>query len=139
MAGSATTYLERAVLRHTLNIANYTMPTGIFVALDLATPPPSASAAGQEVAGGAYARVPAAFVLGGGNTASNTATLEWAAATAAWGTLGYFELWDAASGGNRLYWGPLVDPSDGVTPITPSIFTGDIMRIQAGGLVVSAF
>jgi hypothetical protein len=141
MPGSATTYLEQAVLSHTLAIGAMGFPTGLFVGLCAASAPPTAGTGGTEIAGGAYARLPATFALDTTppNAASNTATLEWLPATAAWGLVGWFELWTALTGGTRFYWGPLVDPSDGVTPIVRSVQTGDIMRIQAGALQVSAF
>ena len=140
MAGSATTYTEQAVLAHSLGYAAMTMPAGVYVGL--CTTPPTAGIPGTPVAGGGYVRVSATFALATGtgtNTiAANTATLEFPAATAPWGVIGWFELYDALTGGTRLYWGPLVDPTDGVTPITRNIQTADIMRFTAGALQVQA-
>lgn len=140
MAGSATTYLTQRVLSHTLAFGAYTMPTRVYVALCGASAPPTAANPGAEVVGGAYARQQASFGLVSGrfDLANNTATIEYPAATSTWGTLGYFELWDAVTAGNRLYLGPLVDPNDGVTPITRTVLVGDIMRFSAGVLQVSA-
>jgi hypothetical protein len=139
MAGSASTYLEGAVLGHTLGFAAMTMPTGVFVALCAASPSPTAGTGGTEVTGGAYARQGAVFAITGTpNIAANTATLEFPIATTNWGTIGFFEVWSALSGGNRLYWGPLVDPSDGVTPITRNILSGDIVRLSAGAVQIQA-
>jgi hypothetical protein len=108
--------------------------------LGLCTAQPSASIAGSEVAGGGYARRQMVFALASSppNVAANTATVEFPVATAPWGTIGWFELWDATSGGNRLYWGPLVDPADGITPITRDVQTGDIVRFGASVLQVQA-
>jgi len=47
-------------------------------------------------------------------------------------------VWDAVTAGNRLYWGPLVDPTDGVTPISRSINSGDILRLSVNQLSVQA-
>ena len=92
------------------------------------------------MAGGGYVRLHATFVAGvASNLAVNATTLEFPLATGNWGSIGHFELWDAVTSGNRLYWGPLVDPADGVTPVTRLITNGDIMRITAGALQVQAF
>lgn len=138
MPGSATDYLRQHVLAHTLGFGAYAMPAPAFVGL--CTSAPTATVAGVPVAGGGYVRLQGSYALVSGRTdlAANVATLEWPAATAAWGTIGWFELWDALTTGNRLYWGPLVDPADGVTPITRSILVGDIMRMPAGSLIVQA-
>jgi hypothetical protein len=140
MPGSATTYTEQAVLGHTLAFAPMTPPSGVFVALCLATAPPTAGTAGTEVVGGAYTRMATTFALltSPNNIAANLATIEFPTATAPWGSLGYFEVWSALTGGNRLYWGPLVDPSDGVTPIIRTVQTGDIVRFTAGVIQVKA-
>jgi hypothetical protein len=126
------------VLAHTLAYGPLTAPAAVFVGL--CTTAPTAAVGGTEVAGGSYARVAVTFAAGTAtNIAANAATVEFPLATADWGTIGHFELWDAITGGNRLYWGPLVDPVDGVTPVTRSITNGDIMRISAGALQVQAF
>jgi len=49
-----------------------------------------------------------------------------------------FDSKNAATAGNRLYWGPLVDPTDGTTPITRNINAGDILRLSANQLSVQA-
>jgi hypothetical protein len=117
-----------------------TVPAGCFIALCLATPQPTASTAGVEVAGGAYARQSAVFALTTPppTIAANTATISFPAATAAWGTIGFFEIWSAVTNGNRLYWGPLVDPTDGVTPITRTVQTSDLVRLAAGTIHIQA-
>lgn len=138
MPGSATTYLEQRVLSHTLAYGPMAAPAAVYVGLCTTTP--TAALGGTEVAGGGYARLGATFAAGvASNLAVNAATLEFPLATGNWGSIGYFELWDASTAGNRLYWGPLVDPADGVTPITRTITNGDIMRITAGALQVQAF
>src|SRR5580765_3816871 len=128
MAGSATTFTEQQVLGHTLAFAPMTVPAGCFIAL--ATTAPTAGTGGTEPVGNGYARQSAVFALitPPPTIAANTATISFPAATGSWGTVGYFEIWSALTGGNRLYWGPLVDPADGVTPITRTVQTGDIIR-----------
>jgi len=138
MPGSATDYLRQRVLGHTLGFAAYTMPATIYTGIT--TSLPSATIGGAEVAVAGYARRTSPYVLVAGRTdlACNVATMEWSPATTTWGTIGWFELWDALTGGNRLYWGPLVDPTDGVTPITRQILTGDILRLPVNNVTVQA-
>jgi len=140
MPGSATSYLRQNVLGHTLNFATYARPAAIYVGL--CTTAPSATAGGLEIVttGTGYARQAATMALSGGRTdlAVNTVTIEYPPATTNWGVIGYFEIWDAATAGNRLYWGPLVDPTDGVTPISRNINAGDILRLSVNQLSVQA-
>ncbi|HEY2419119.1 MAG TPA: hypothetical protein VGH84_14440 [Steroidobacteraceae bacterium] len=140
MPGSATLFTEQQVLGHTLRFAPMTVPAGTFMALCAVAPPPTAAVGGIEVTGGGYVRLAAVFALATTppNIAANTATLEFPAATTNWGGLGFFEIWSALSGGNRLYWGPLVDPVDGITPITRTVLSGDIVRFSAGLITVQA-
>jgi hypothetical protein len=138
MSGSATDYLETQVLQHTLGILAMPMPATLY--LVLCTTVPSDATPGTEVTGGGYVRMHATYGLVAGRTdaAANLLTIEFPAATTAWGTVGWLEVWDAASAGNRQYWGPLVDPTDLVTPITRAVQAGDIMRIPAGTHVITA-
>jgi hypothetical protein len=140
MAGSATVYAERGVLSHTLAIAPLAAPATVYLGLCAATPVPTRSTGGQEVAALGYTRVAAPFALldDPDNVAANSATVEFPAATMTWGVVGWFEVWDAVAAGNRLYWGPLVDPADGVTPITRNVQTGDIVRFSAGVVQIKA-
>lgn len=140
MPGSATTTLEAAVLDHTLGVAAMTMPTGVFIALCQAAPPPTAATPGTEVTGTGYQRMAATFArtTPPPTISANSATIEFPVAGVAWGTIGFFEIWSALTAGTRLYWGPLVDPVDGVTPITRNILGGDIVRFTAGVIQVQA-
>lgn len=140
MAGSATLTVEQAVLGHTLGFSTMTAVTAVFIALDAASPAPTNTTPGAEVVGNGYARQPCTFALltTPANVAANTTTIAYPAATASWGGLGYWEVWSALTGGQRLYWGPLVDPADGVTPITRTVLGGDIVRFQAGVIQIVA-
>lgn len=107
---SKSDYLEGKVLDHLLGRTTYTAPVTVYVALY--TSAPTDSGGGTEVSGGSYARVavtnnatnwPAAS---GGSKANGTA-ITFPEATADWGTVVAFGLFDAAIGGNLLYWGEL--------------------------------
>jgi hypothetical protein len=140
MPGSATDYLRQRVLSHTLGFGAFTMPGSVYVGL--CTSAPTASTPGAEIptAGSGYTRRQATLALSAGRTdlAVNTGTVDFPPATTSWGAIGYFEVWDAVSTGNRLYWGPLVDPTDGVTPITRNIGIGDILRLPPNQVSVQA-
>jgi nitrous oxidase accessory protein NosD len=141
VSGSASLGLEQAVLGHTLGFAPMTAPTQVFVALCLAAPAaaPAEGTPGTEVSGLGYYRTPAVFALATSpaNMAANVAVVEFPIALAAWGTVGYFELWDAQVGGNRLYWGQLIDHTSGV-PAILTVASSDIVRFSPGTLGVQA-
>ena len=141
MSGSASLGLEQAVLGHTLGFAPMASPTQVFVALCIAAPAaaPAEGTPGTEVSGLGYYRTPATFALATSpaNMAANVAVIEFPMALAGWGTVGYFELWDAQIGGNRLYWGQLIDHTSGV-PATLTVVSGNIVRFSPGTLAVQA-
>lgn len=61
-----------------------------------------------EVSGNAYARasIPAASLTRTGNSITTNVDVLFPTATpAGWGTITNFQIWDAASAGNLLYWG----------------------------------
>jgi hypothetical protein len=130
--------LEQQILQHTLGIAPMAATTQVYVALCQAAPAPTEATGGVEVSGGGYARQRATFALLASppDMAANTISLEFPRTTADWGTLGYFELWPELTGGSRLYWGPLVDPTDTATPLTLNVVLGDVVRVAAGALTV---
>jgi hypothetical protein len=137
--GSATDLMEWAILSHTLGISPFTMPPALFVGL--CTTRPSDIVGGTELVGGSYARQMVTFVMQTptpSDRAFNAASVEWPPATVAFQGVGWWELWSSIMGGQRYYWGTLVDPADNVTPITRNIAVGDILRISAGSLVVTA-
>jgi hypothetical protein len=62
-----------------------------------------------EFSGGSYARASGTFAVAG-NQASNAATLVFPAPTADWGQATHIAVFDAATGGNLLWHGPLAAP-----------------------------
>lgn len=72
--------------------------TGRYISLHTADPGISG---GGEVTGGAYARQPVTFAQSGSNptVASNNAVVQYPTATANWGTVNFYGIWSAASGG----------------------------------------
>jgi hypothetical protein len=133
---SFTDYLEDALLKHVFTNTSYTSPTTIYVGLH--TSADTDASAGTEVSGSGYARQSASFSVSGTNPteATTSAAIEFPAATASWGTVSYAAVYDASSGGNRLAWAQLTDPSDFSTALPKTIETGDVFRISAGNLKV---
>lgn len=92
----------------------------------LFTAAPSDAGGGTEVSGGSYARVAVPRTLaawsgtqgagtttastGSGGRSSNNNPIVFPAATANWGTVTHVALFDAATGGNMCFQGPLAAP-----------------------------
>ncbi len=120
------TYLSQALLNHVFRNTAYGAPATIYVALY--TVAPTDAGGGTEVAGGSYARQAAAFAAPSGNQIANSAQITFPEATANWGTVVAFGLFDAAGGGNFLGW-------NNITNVT--INSGDQRFWNAGELTVS--
>jgi len=128
MAGSFSDYLEDKLLKHAFTNTTYTPATTLYVGLYTAAP--TDAGGGTEVSGNAYARVSVAFTVSGTSTlATNSAAVEFAAATAAWGTIVAVGIFDASTSGNLLAWADLTT--------SKAIDTGDIFRIPAGDLDIT--
>jgi hypothetical protein len=96
---SATTYSKQKVTEHMLGIANFTMPTSVYVALHTADPTISGSVA--EVTGGSYARKLATFQWDSGNGwGENVALIRWDDLPAV--TITHVSIKDALTSGNTL-------------------------------------
>jgi hypothetical protein len=124
-------YLETKVLQHFLKAGSaVSQPANVYVALltSATVPDFEAGTNGTEVTGGAYARQVVTFTESNG-TASNSVDMLFPVATANWGTIRYFEIRDALSGGNLLYGGQFA--ADKV------INTDDQLKIAATQLQVT--
>ena len=108
--GGKSYYLDNKLLNLIFNGAAFTPPATLYCALF--TVAPSASGGGTEVSGGSYARAAVAanstnFPVTSTQTINNAAAITFPTATANWGTIVAGAFFDAATGGNMLYWGPL--------------------------------
>jgi len=121
-------YLENEVLDHILGTGAYTAPTNVYVGLSTATFADDNS--GTELSGSGYARQSATFSAASGGTTSNSAAIEFPAATASWGTVSHFGIFDAASSGNLLIHGSFTTAK--------VVDTGDIVKISTGDLDITA-
>lgn len=117
---------ETSVLTWAFTSSAVTRPTAWHVALF--TTAPGEAGGGTEVSGGSYARVSTSFTVSG-NLATNTAAIEWAAATASWGTITHVAVFDASTGGNMLAYATLA--------ASKTIGSGDVFRIPANDLDIT--
>lgn len=108
-------YLRNALVNHTLRGVAFTPPSAWYVALFNVTP--TSAGGGTEVSGGAYARLPVVFSVPTLGATSNNAPLNFLTPTSDWGEILGVALFDAASGGNMLYFGALGTPK--------TVFEGD--------------
>lgn len=121
-------YLEVALLNATLNGTAFTAVNNPYVSLHTANPTDAGT--GTEVSGGSYARTASSFATASGTSGlvATDADTTFPTATAAWGTVGWIGLWDAASSGNMLYHTAL--------DASKTIDSGDIFKITTGNLTV---
>jgi hypothetical protein len=125
---SFSNYLETELLDHVFANNAYTSPTTVYVSLHTANPDEDASGAEVSTSGTGYARVAGSFSVSG-NTATTTAAVEFATATASYGTVTHVGIWDASTGGNMLAYAALTS--------SKAIDTGDVFRIPTGDLDIT--
>jgi hypothetical protein len=122
-----------------------TAPTTTTLYVGLLTSAPSDSGGGTEVSGGSYARVAVTSSLanwagtqsagssvassGTGGQTSNNVAITFATPSATWGTVTHFAIYDAASGGNLLFWGALT--------ISKTINQADTVTFPAASLSIT--
>jgi len=129
MAGSKSDYLENALLDHQLGGPDYTRPATVYVALY--TVAPTDAGGGTEVSGGSYARVAVTnnatnWPAASGGAKSNGTEITFAEATADWGTVVAFGIFDAVTGGNLMDWADLT--------ASKAIDSGDTAKFAVGEL-----
>ena len=127
--GSKSDFLELEILDHVLGNAAYTAPATVYVALYTVTP--SDTGGGTECSGGSYARKDVAnnatnWPAASGGAKANGIEIAFVEATASWGTVVAFGIFDALTLGNLLYWGALsanktIDSGD-----TPKFAVGEL-------------
>jgi hypothetical protein len=121
-------YLENEILDHILGTGAYTMPTTVYVGLSTGSFNDDNS--GTELSGSGYARQSIAFNAASNGTADNSGAVDFPAATGSWGTVSHFGLFDASTGGNLLIHGALT--------ASKAVATGDILRVAAGDMDITA-
>ena len=101
-----TNYAEALVLNWLLTATSVTRPTATYCALHTADPTETGAVA-QLTAGNGYSRQPVTFNNAAQPFANSNLVSFGPCVTADWGTITHFSIWDAASGGNCLYYAAL--------------------------------
>ena len=114
---------ETHVLNYVFTSTSVTRPTAWYLALFTSNPAEDASGTEVSTSGTAYARQSATFTVSG-NTASNTAAIEFPTATASYGTVSHVGVFDASTGGNLIAYSAL--------STSKAVGTGDVFRVPAG-------
>ena len=117
---------ETTVLTWVFTTGSATRPTAWHIALY--TGAPSDTGGGTEVSGGGYGRQAVTFTISG-NTASNSAAIEWDTATSGYGTVTHVGVFDAATSGNLIAYAALTT--------SKTIDTGDVFRLPSGDLDIT--
>ena len=119
---------ETTVLTWLLTNSAATRPTAWYVALFTSNPAEDASGTEVSTSGTAYARQSVTFSVSG-NTATNTAAIEFPTATASYGTVTHVGVFDASSAGNLIAYAALTT--------SKAIDTGDVFRVPSGDLDIT--
>jgi hypothetical protein len=123
-------YLEALIMNAVFRAVAFVPPANIYLALYKSDP--TDADAGLEVSGGSYARQSITFaapiVSDGKTVIINTNNLQFAVATADWGTITHIGIRDAATDGHLLYSGEL--------PNARSILTNDQFKVPISGLAL---
>jgi hypothetical protein len=123
---SLTNTFETTVLTWLLTASSATRPTSWYIGLF--TVAPTDSGGGTEVSGVDYVRKAVTFTVTG-DTASNSAAVEWPVAGGSWGTITDVAIFDAVTAGNMIGYAALASAK--------TIATGDVLRIPLGDLDVT--
>ena len=119
---------ETLVLNWLLTAGSATRPTAWYLALFTSNPDEDASGTEVSTVGTAYVRQSATFTVSG-NTASNSAAIEFPTATASYGTVSHVGVFDAETSGNLLAYAAL--------STSKAIDTGDVLRVNLGELDIA--
>ena len=119
---------ETRVLTWLLTGDAVTRPSSFYVALFTSNPDEDASGTEVSTSGTAYARQSVSFSVSG-NTASNSAAIEFPTATASYGTVTHIGVFDASTSGNLIAYAAL--------STSKAIDTGDVLRLPANDLDIT--
>ena len=151
MSGSFGDYAESRTLDKWLGATDFTPPANTFIALYTSIPG-DASASGTEVTGGSYARVQLTNNTTNWPNASGTnptikqngVAINFTTATADWGTVVAFAIYDALTVGNEIAWGELLTNYTDVVPDSTTDFlnatahpfaNNDAVRVRSTGTI----
>lgn len=122
-----TYYLENALIDHVLRNTSMVSPVAVYIGLF--TVAPTAAGGGTEVSGGGYIRQGMTFGSPANGVTSNADDVNFPTASALWGNITDFGIFDAESAGNLLYFGSLLNPR--------IVLSGDTVKIPAGQVTIT--
>lgn len=133
---AASNYLENKILDATLNVASYTSPSTLYLALFTNASGNAANNLEQgtltdevSTSGTGYQRQTIAFNAASGGSSANTATVTFPIALSSWGTISHVGIMDGQTGSNVLYWGA-------VTTAKP-IDVDDTFQVSTNNITIS--
>jgi hypothetical protein len=123
-------YLRNKLIDWYMRDQTHLPPANFYV--DLCSTAPTAGSPGVSLSGTGYARqavakglanwagtqADASTTASSGTTGvtSNNAAVNFGTAGSAWGTASHWQVWDALTGGNLLFWGEIVNGAGVATP-----------------------
>ena len=119
---------ETHVLNYVFTTSSVTRPTAWYLALFTSSPAEDASGTEVSTSGTAYTRKAVTFTVSG-NTASNSAEIEFPTATASFGTVTHVGVFTASTSGTLVAYAAL--------SASKTIDTGDVMRVPASDFDVT--
>lgn len=133
---AASIYLQDGLLNHLFRTATFSKPANLYVGLYTAMP--TSSGGGTEVSGGSYARIglgpadaswAAPTQVSSAAQTKNSSIINFGTATANWGTILGFGIFDALTVGNMLIFGTLT--------ANKTVNTNDAFQFPVNQLTVS--
>jgi hypothetical protein len=121
------TYFDNSMLNAGLRNTPFTSPVTVYVALF--TIAPGVGGGGTEVTGGSYARQAVTWTVPSAGSVSNVADVIFPVASADWGVVVAFAIFDAIASGNMLYFNNL--------GASRTVLTSDQVKFPAGQLIVT--
>lgn len=131
--GKISTFLANKLLDHVFNAA-YTPATTVYLGLSTANPTDDGSGL-AEPSGAGYARQAISFSAAASRRVTQSAIVAFLQATGAWGVITHWAIFDAATGGNMLAYGALVESKQVVSGNTPSVAAGEVwIEVTTGAM-----
>ena len=137
MAGRLTNFTEKKILDHLLKTASYSPPATVYLGLSTADPLHDGSGWVTPTYTG-YARKAITFAAAGSRAIAQTGAVTFDPCTVGSSTVGWWGLWDQASGGHLLAYGTLSVSKIIVPPNTPSVASGQATVSFSAGVVFTA-
>ncbi|MFA5436814.1 MAG: hypothetical protein WC372_12320 [Candidatus Neomarinimicrobiota bacterium] len=126
---TASNYLEAAILDHIFSEAVYSAPTW-YVGLSVSDPGEDGSGL-SEPTDSVYVRQAVGSTTRTDNAVVNDADIEFPTATASWGTINYFALFDGVTASTANILG------SAAVAVPKSVGIGDTVKFAAGALTVT--